>query len=342
MSAAVTGAADRPRQGGAAGVCVAALYHFARFDDPAVLRGPLARLCCSLGVKGTLLLAREGVNGAIAGPDAAVARVAAHVRALPGCAGLEVKYSRAPSMPFRRMKVRLKKEIVSMGEPDVDPLRGAGVHVEPGDWNALISRDDVVVIDTRNDYEMAIGAFEGAVRPDIRTFREFPAWFRRERERLLAPRGPDGAPPKVAMYCTGGIRCEKSTAFLKREGVAEVFHLRGGVLNYLETVPERDSLWRGDCFVFDQRVAVGHGLAPSGHTLCPACRRPLSAADRARPEHVEGVSCAACAAGLDADRRAALAERHRQEQLARRRGRAHLGADMATERARRRGTAPDG
>ncbi|MGV2981015.1 rhodanese-related sulfurtransferase [Camelimonas sp. ID_303_24] len=313
---------------GEAPVCVAALYHFARFADHAALREPLARLCCSLGVKGTLLLAREGINGTIAGSDAAIAQVVDHVRALPGCAGLEVKYSRAGVMPFWRMKVRLKTEIVTMGQPDIDPLQDVGAYVEPGEWNALIADPDTIVIDTRNDYEVAVGAFRGAIDPKTRTFREFPEWFRAERERLLGA----GGQPKVAMYCTGGIRCEKATAFLKAEGVEQVFHLRGGILKYLETVPETDSLWQGDCFVFDQRVTVRHGLAQGDYTLCHACRRPLSAADRAAPQYVEGVSCAACDDTLDDDRRAALAERQRQEMLARRRGAAHLGARQRQER----------
>lgn len=343
MTAASTPSAPSAGEGAggarpAAGdVCVAALYHFSRFSDPASLREPLAQLCCGLGVKGTLLLAREGINGTIAGSDEAIARVVAHVRALPGCAGLEVKYSRAPQTPFWRMKVRLKKEIVTMGEPDIDPLQDVGAYVEPQDWNALISRDDVIVIDTRNDYEVAVGAFRGAVNPNTRSFRDFPEWFRNERERLLAARGPGGAPPKVAMYCTGGIRCEKSTAFLKREGVEDVFHLRGGVLKYLETVPESESLWQGDCFVFDQRVTVRHGLEPGAYTLCHACRRPLSASDRARPEYEEGVSCAACIDKLDDQKRAALAERQRQQDLARQRGAAHLGAAMDAARSRKQG-----
>ncbi len=318
----MTGTGSATQHTGEAPVRVAALYHFTRFADHAALREPLARLCCGLGVKGTLLLAREGINGTIAGSDAAIAQVIDHVRALPGCAGLEVKYARAGVMPFWRMKVRLKSEIVTMGQPDIDPLQDVGAYVEPEDWNALIADPETIVIDTRNDYEVAVGAFRGAIDPKTRTFREFPAWFRAERERLLGA----GGQPKVAMYCTGGIRCEKATAFLRAEGVEQVFHLKGGVLKYLETVPEADSLWEGDCFVFDQRVTVRHGLAPGDYTLCHACRRPLSAADRAAPQYVEGVSCAACHDELDDARRAALAERQRQELLARKRGAAHLGA----------------
>ena len=202
-------------------ICIAALYQFTRFEDFAALREPLAKLCCGLRVKGTLLLAPEGINGTIAGTDETIGMVLDHIRTLPGCAGLDVKFSRADAPPFQRMKVRLKREIVAMGEPDIDPLADVGHYVDPKDWNALISDPNTIVIDTRNDYEVAIGAFEGAIDPKTHTFREFPAWFRAERERLLA----GSAPRKVAMYCTGGIRCEKSTAFLEAEGIDEVYHL---------------------------------------------------------------------------------------------------------------------
>lgn len=303
-------------------ICVAALYRFARFADPDAIRAPLAALCCALGVKGTLLIAAEGINGTIAGTDAAIDRVVAHVRALPGCADVDVKLSRAASMPFHRMKVRIKREIVTMGQPDIDPLEGTGHYVEPQEWNALIADPATIVIDTRNDYEVAIGSFAGAIDPHTASFRDFPAWFRAEREKLLG----DGVQPRVAMFCTGGIRCEKSTAFLKAEGVEQVYHLRGGILKYLETVPAEESLWRGECFVFDQRVAVGHGLAPGTHALCHACRMPVSVEDRASPLYVEGVSCPACAATRSDQQRAGYAERHRQEQLAAARGQAHVGA----------------
>jgi len=271
---------------------VAALYQFARFPDAASLRDPLARLCCGLQVKGTLLLAPEGINGTIAGSDAALTEVLDHIRTLPGCADLEVKTSYAQTPPFQRMKVRLKREIVAMGEPDIDPLTDVGHYVAPEDWNALILDPDTIVIDTRNDYEVAIGAFEGAIDPKTHTFRSFPQWFRRERERLLS--GP--RPRKVAMYCTGGIRCEKSTAFLKSEGVEQVYHLKGGILNYLEKVAPEDSLWRGECFVFDERVSVVHGLAQGTFDMCPDCGRPMGREVRTSPLHQTDVRCAACEA----------------------------------------------
>lgn len=301
---------------------VAALYHFARFDAPQDLRAPLLALCRRLGVKGTLLLAREGINGTIAGSEAAIAEVVDHVRALPGCAAIEVKYSPAPAMPFHRMKVRLKREIVTMGQPDIDPLTGVGHYVAAEDWNALISNPDTIVIDTRNDYEVAVGTFAGAIDPRTSSFREFPDWFRAERERLLG----QGKAPRVAMFCTGGIRCEKSTAFLKAEGVEDVYHLQGGILKYLEVVPPELSMWQGECFVFDERVTVGHGLAQGSYGLCRACRRPVSAADQASPLFEEGVSCLACHGERTDAQRAGYRERHRQEQLAAARGVAHVGA----------------
>jgi UPF0176 protein len=310
---------------------VAALYRFTRFDDPAAIQGPLAALCCGLGVKGTLLLAREGINGTIAGSDAAIEAVLDHIRALPGCADLRPKIARAERMPFYRMKVRLKKEIVTLGEPDLDPAANAGTYVEPRDWNALIADPDVVVIDTRNDYEVAVGAFAGAVDPRTPSFSAFPAWFRDYRQALEAERGPDAPPLKVAMYCTGGIRCEKSTAFLKSEGVEAVFHLKGGILDYLEQVPEPESLWRGECFVFDERVAVGHGLTPGTHVLCRGCRMPVSPEGRASPLYVEGVSCPACHDRRDEDQKARAAERHRQVLHCEALGVEHVGASSATK-----------
>ena len=208
-----------------------------------------------------------------------------------------------------------------MGQPDLDPLAGVGTYVAPEDWNALISDPDTIVIDTRNDYEVQIGSFEGAIDPQTTSFREFPEWFRAKRAELEA----EGRSPKVAMFCTGGIRCEKSTAFARAEGVEDVFHLKGGILNYLEHVPEDESLWRGECFVFDERVSVGHGLAPGDHGLCRACRRPLDRDDMAHAHYVEGVSCPRCYPERSDEQRARYAERHRQAELARARGEEHIG-----------------
>lgn len=296
---------------------IAALYHFTRFADPGALRAPLARLCCGQGVTGTLLLAPEGINGTIAGSRAGIDAVLAHIRALPGCAGLEWKESTAPEPPFGRLKVRLKREIVTMGQPQVDPRAGTGQYVSPADWNALISAPDVAIIDTRNDYEVAIGTFAGAVDPETTSFSDFPGWWQANKHRFHNKR--------IAMFCTGGIRCEKSTNYLLGEGVADVFHLKGGILKYLEEVPESQSLWQGDCFVFDGRVSVGHGLKVGPHELCHACRRPILPEDRARPEFEEGVACHHCAPHTSDTDKARFRERQKQIALARMRGARHLG-----------------
>ncbi|NNC59643.1 MAG: rhodanese-related sulfurtransferase, partial [Erythrobacter sp.] len=247
------------------------------------------------------------------------------IRKLPGCANLEVKFSGADAPPFHRMKVRLKREIVTMGEPEIDPKLSVGHYVDPHDWNALISDPDTLVIDTRNDYEVAAGTFRGAVDPHTKSFREFPEWFREHREELL-----DGK-KKVAMFCTGGIRCEKSTSFLRQEGIEDVFHLKGGILKYLEDVPADETLWDGECFVFDERVTVTHRLEPGTHALCRACRRPVSVEDQASTDYVEGVSCPACINERDEAQRARYRERQRQEELARKRGSTHVGTEFPPE-----------
>lgn len=298
---------------------VAALYHFTRFEDPAALQGPLKTLCQAQGVTGTLLLAQEGINGTIAGCRAGVDAVLAHLRALPGCADLEHKESTASDQPFARMKVRLKREIVTMGQPDVDPRARVGHYVEPADWNALIQSPDVAVIDTRNDYEVAIGTFDGAIDPQTASFRDFPAWWEDNKQRFHNK--------KVAMFCTGGIRCEKSTNYLLSQGVEDVFHLKGGILKYLEEVPEAESSWQGECFVFDGRVSVSHGLREGPHLLCHACRRPILPEDRDRLEYEQGVACHLCADETSAEDKARFRERQKQIELARQRGEKHLGGE---------------
>ena len=303
---------------------IAALYRFATFDDPDAIRADLAKLCCGLKIKGTLLLAREGINGTIAGTPQAIDTAIAHIRALPGCEALELKFADADTPPFHRLKVKVKAEIVTLGEPDLDPAHNHGVHVDPADWNALIRQPDVIVIDTRNGYEVDCGTFEGAIDPATPSFADFPAWFDAFRQTW----DPAAPAPKVAMFCTGGIRCEKSTAFLRSEGVEDVFHLKGGILNYLETVPAEQSLWHGECFVFDERVAVGHGLTPGTHGLCRGCRMPVSPDDRASEHYVEGVSCPACHDARDDEAKARYAERQKQATRAKELGIEHVGAVM--------------
>lgn len=304
----------------AAPLCVAAFYHFTRFDAPTALRAPLLDLCNAHGVKGTILLAHEGFNGTIAGSDAGVAAVVAQLRALAGGGDFELKYAAAATPPFLRMKVRIKREIVTLGAPEADPTQASGNYVAPADWNALIDDPDTIIIDTRNDYEVRVGSFDRAINPATSRFADFPAWFDD-----FAVRYADGPRPRVAMFCTGGIRCEKSTALLRARGFNDVHHLHGGILRYLETVPAADSRWHGECFVFDGRVAVGYGLTPGTHDLCHACRMPVSTADRASPLYTPGVSCPHCHADRSDAQRAGYAERERQVARAAELGIAHLG-----------------
>jgi UPF0176 protein len=308
---------------------VAALYKFVRLDDFEALQQPLLEVCKSNDVMGTILLAREGINGTIAGPQTGVRAVLAWIRNDPRMADLEHKESRAEGeSPFYRMKVRLKKEIVTMGVPGVDPNETVGTYVAPQDWNELISDPDVVLIDTRNDYEVSIGTFKGAVDPQTVNFREFPQWVR----------GQEGLhnKPKIAMFCTGGIRCEKASSFMKQEGFEEVYHLKGGILKYLEEVPEDDSLWEGECFVFDNRVSVGHGLKPGPYDLCHACRHPISEEDRKSDQYAEGISCPHCHDTMSDDQRRRFAERQKQIALAKKRGLDHIAADQEAQRAAKR------
>ncbi|SEW41046.1 UPF0176 protein [Cognatiyoonia koreensis] len=297
---------------------VAALYHFTRFEYPAALRGPLQDLCNAHKIGGTLLLAREGINGTIAGTRGGIDAVLAHIRSLPGCADLVHKESTARVAPFNRMKVRLKKEIVTMGQPDVDPTKDVGQYVAPTEWNALISSPDVAVIDTRNDYEVAIGTFDGAIDPQTKSFGEFPAWWEANKHRFHNK--------KIAMFCTGGIRCEKSTNYLKGQGVDEVYHLQGGILKYLEEVPQDQSKWDGECFVFDARVSVGHGLKEGPHILCHACRQPILPEDMNRAEFEDGVSCHQCINATTEEAKERFRERQKQMRLAAERGEKHMGS----------------
>ncbi len=295
---------------------VAALYRFAEIPEPAALADALRRLAAAAGLRGTLILAPEGVNGTLAGPAEGIAALRARLDAEPGLAPLSWRESRAGTQPFRRLKIRVKREIVTLGRPEVSPARRVGAYVPPEDWNAVLEDPGTVVIDTRNAYEVTIGRFAGARDPGTGCFRDFPAWW--------AAQSPALAGKRVAMYCTGGIRCEKASSYLLGQGVPEVLHLKGGILAYLQRVPEAQSLWRGECFVFDGRVAVGHGLARGTHSLCHACGWAVSPEDRAHPAYVPGVSCPACRTRYSEADRARFAERERQARLARARGRTHL------------------
>ena len=293
---------------------VAALYKFVALDDTVAMRERLLERGEALGIKGTLLLAREGINGTIAAQPGALDAMLEALQTDPRLSDLDVKFSDADAQPFLRWKVRLKREIVTLGVDSVDPTDVVGTYVEPDDWNAVMSDPDTVLIDTRNDYEVELGTFRGAIDPKTDSFRDFPAWFEANRERFEGKR--------VAMFCTGGIRCEKASSLLLGEGVPEVMHLKGGILKYLETQAREDSLWNGDCFVFDNRVAVGHGLAQTDWDLCHGCRMPVSPKDKLDSQYEAGIACPRCA-GSDRNR-ARYAERQRQMQLARERGEDHL------------------
>lgn len=297
---------------------VSALYQFTSLPNFEEYQEQLQAVCDQHNVMGTLLLASEGINGTIAGSNEGVDAVLDHIRVnIPGCAGIDHKESQAIDRPFYRMKVRLKREIVTMGVEGVDPNQTVGQYVDPVDWNDIISDPDVVLIDTRNDYEVSIGTFKGAVDPKTTSFREFPEWVRDNPE--LASK------KKVAMFCTGGIRCEKASSFMKSEGFDTVYHLKGGILKYLENVPEEKSLWQGECFVFDNRVSVRHGLEVGKYDMCHACRHPIDESEKGSPHFIPGVSCPKCHDSKSADQRRRFAERQKQIEISRKRGEKHLG-----------------
>ena len=295
---------------------IAALYRFAQFDDPAAFVPPLRDICNAKGIRGTLLLATEGINGTIAGTRPGIEAVAAHIRGLPGRSSLNWRTAACSNLPFARMKVRLKREIVTFGRHDVNPHTRTGQYVEPRDWNGFIRQDDVAVIDTRNEYETAIGTFEGAINPLTSTFREFPSWWEANSHRFHGKR--------VAMFCTGGIRCEKSTSYLLGQGKRDVYQLKGGILRYLQETPETESAWKGECFVFDSRVSVLHGLREGTYELCHGCRRPIRSGDKRRPEYEEGVSCHSCVNETSEQDKMRFRERQKQFALAQSRCTAHF------------------
>jgi len=302
------------------GIVVAALYRFATFPEYESLREPLKQCMLDNDVRGTLLLAAEGINGTIAGSRAGIDAVLAFLERDARFADLAPKESFAEENPFYRTKVKLKREIVTMGVEDIDPKKIVGTYVEPSEWNALISDPEVLLLDTRNKYEVEIGTFESAVNPETDSFREFPDYVKNN----LDP----AKHKKVAMFCTGGIRCEKSTAYLREQGFDEVYHLKGGILNYLQKVPEEETLWRGECFVFDNRVTVNHKLEQGAFDQCHACRMPISEDDKRREEYQKGVSCHYCAAQKPCEKVKGLAERERQMALAKARGDSHIGQPM--------------
>ncbi len=286
---------------------VATFYKFVRLPDCAEKRSPLLAYCTQKGIRGTILLAPEGINGTIAGSRTAIDDVLSFLHSDPRLADLEHRESLATSFPFDRMKVRLKKEIVTLGMPQINPNDQVGIYVNPEAWNTLISDPEVVVIDTRNNYEVDIGTFKGAQNPETHSFRQFPEYVQTH----LDPTKHK----KIAMFCTGGIRCEKASAFMLAQGFQEVYHLKGGILKYLEVIPPDESLWQGECFVFDQRVAVQHGLEMGTHEMCLSCGHPVSKADKASPEYEEGVSCPHCFYQLTEEKRLRQHAKRRQLKL---------------------------
>ena len=297
---------------------VVALYRFVRLDDYESMREPLLNFCLDRHIRGTLLLAHEGINGTVAGSDSAIDELLNYLRADDRLADLDCKFSSHEERPFLRMKVKLKREIVTMGQENIDPNVCVGRYASPQEWNALIDDPDVLVIDTRNEYEVEIGTFAGAVNPHTNSFREFPDWV----EQNLDPKKHK----KVAMFCTGGIRCEKSTSLLLSRGFEDVWHLKGGILNYLEQTPEEDTRWEGECFVFDSRVAVNHQLEKGSYDQCFACRFPIDDDQKQSPHYLPGVSCPRCVNAHTEQQKGRFAERQRQIGLAKRRGESHIGA----------------
>jgi UPF0176 protein len=308
-------------------IVVCALYHFVRLNDFEEKRAPLLKLMEDNNVRGTLLLAKEGINGTIAGTREGIDRVLAHLKSDSRLAPLVYKESYDEELPFYRSKVKLKKEIVTMGVEDIDPNHIVGTYVKAKDWNTLISDPEVILVDTRNKYEVQIGTFKGAIDPETATFREFPAYTKKH----LDP----NKHKKVAMFCTGGIRCEKSTAYLKQEGFEEVYHLEGGILKYLEEVPEEESMWEGECFVFDNRVTVDHQLQKGKYGQCHACRMPITEEDKQHEHYLVGVSCHHCYSATSEAQRERFKEREKQMRLAKERGEKHIGSDAKVTRKKR-------
>jgi UPF0176 protein len=298
-------------------ITICALYKFTRLDDFEKIQKPLKKFMELLNVRGTLLLAREGINGTIAGEKTNIEEVLAYLQSDKRLADISYKYSYSVKPPFNRLKVKLKKEIVTLGISDIDPTHSSGTYVKPSDWNEFINDPEVVLIDTRNNYEYEIGSFKGAINPNTETFREFPSYTKNNLEKYRNK--------KIAMFCTGGIRCEKSTAYLKSEGFENVYHLQGGILKYLEEVEEAESLWEGECFVFDDRVAVKHKLELGKYDQCHACRFPITEEDKKHPHYEKGASCPRCYGTKNSSQVSRYREREKQVQLSKARGESHIG-----------------
>jgi len=304
-------------------IVVCALYRFVALDNYKELQTPLLKVMKDNNVKGTLLLASEGINGTVAATRNEIDHLINWLKAQPALENLTTKESYDSSNPFYRTKVKLKKEIVTMGVEGIDPTQTVGTYVKPKDWNALISDPNVLLVDTRNDYEISIGTFENAVDPKTTNFREFPAYVKEN----LDPEKHK----KVAMFCTGGIRCEKSTAYLKEQGFDEVYHLEGGVLKYLEEVPEEETMWKGECFVFDNRVSVNHQLEKGHYDQCHGCRLPITEDDKKSELYIEGICCPHCHDTITEEQKHRFEQRELQVRLAKERGLEHIGAGVVSQ-----------
>ena len=305
-----------------------ALYKFVALPNYGSIRHPLLKVMTDNNVYGTLLLASEGINGTISSTREGIDAVLSWLDQQPGLDNIDTKESWDTQIPFYRTKVKLKKEIVTMGVEGIDPKQVVGTYVKPKDWNDLISDPDVVLVDTRNDYEVEIGTFKGAIDPQTTSFREFPQWAK---DNLGASKNK-----KVAMFCTGGIRCEKSTAYMKEQGFDEVYHLQGGILKYLEQVPQEQTLWQGECFVFDNRVAVDHDLKRGSYDQCHACRMPITEQEKTLETYTEGLSCHHCYGTVSEEQKQRFAQRQKQVQLAKARGEEHIGSAAQRDTERRR------
>lgn len=296
---------------------ILALYQFVRIDRPASLQGELLSLCKKLSIKGTILLGTEGINGTVSGSAQSIQALRDYFKASPYFSDLVAKLSYADDHPFYRMKVKLKQEIVTIGQACANPLKQVGTYIEPKAWNDLISDPEVILLDTRNDYEVEVGTFKNALDPKTTNFREFPDYV----EKNLDPKKHK----KIAMFCTGGIRCEKASSYMLAQGFEEVYHLKGGILQYLEDVPADQSLWEGECFVFDNRVTVNHDLAPGKYAMCHACRHPISPEEMESPLYIKDISCPRCHDTQSEVNRERAAERAKQMALAEKRGVVHIG-----------------
>ena len=305
-----------------------ALYKFVALPHFQSLRAPLLKVMTDNQVYGTLLLASEGINGTVSSTRAGIDTLLAWLNQQPGLENIDSKESFDNKIPFYRTKVKLKKEIVTMGVEGIDPKKTVGTYVKPEDWNRLIADPEVLVVDTRNHYEVQIGTFENAVNPETDSFREFPKWAQKN----LDPNKNS----KIAMFCTGGIRCEKSTAYLKQQGFDEVYHLKGGILKYLEEVPEEQSLWQGECFVFDNRVTVNHSLEAGSFDQCHACRMPITEQEKTLDSYQEGISCLHCYGKVSEEQKQRFAQRQKQVKLAKARGESHIGSAAQQDTERRR------